>query len=174
VREYNADPLTLPEVSQLLWAAQGLTHPAGLRTAPSAGALYPLDIYLLAGHVTGLPVGVYHYQPLDHKLVQISTEDKRQDLYEAALSQNPVNDAPIVIVISAVYERTTGKYGQRGIQYVHMEVGFASQNVYLQAESLGLGTVFIGAFYDDQVKGILEMSEAEVPLGIMPVGRKGD
>jgi SagB-type dehydrogenase family enzyme len=93
-------------------------------------------------------------------------------LYEAALSQSSVKDAPIVIVISAIYERTTGKYGQRGIQYVHMEVGFAGENLYLQAESLDLGTVFIGAFHDDQVKGILGLSEAEVPLGIMPVGRK--
>lgn len=173
VRAYSHDPLTLAEVSQLLWAAQGLTHPAGLRTAPSAGALYPLDIYLLSGNVTGLPVGIYHYQPQDHKLLQIGTGDKRQDLYEAALQQSSVKDAPIVIVISAVYERTSGKYGQRGIQYVHMEVGFAAQNVYLQAESLGLGTVFIGAFYDDQVRGIMQMSEEEIPLGLMPVGRKG-
>ena len=172
VRTYSPEPLTLVEVSQLLWSAQGLTHPNGLRTAPSAGALYPLDIYLLAGNVTGLPAGLYHYQPRDHKLIQIGTGDKRQDLFEAALQQAPVRDAPVVFVISAVYERTTGKYGQRGIRYVHMEVGHAAQNVYLQAESLGLGTVFIGAFYEDEVKAILQISEEETPLGLMPVGRK--
>ena len=172
VRAYSLEPLTLAEVSQLLWAAQGLSHPDGLRTAPSAGALYPLDIYLLAGNVTGLPVGIYHYQPRDHKLVHMGTGDKRQDLFEAALRQSPVKDAPIVFVISAVYERTTGKYGQRGIRYVHMEVGHAAQNVYLQAESLDLGTVFIGAFHEDEVKAILQMSEEDTPLGLMPVGRK--
>ena len=92
-------------------------------------------------------------------------------MFEAALRQNPLKDAPIVFVISAVYERTTGKYGQRGIRYVHMEVGHAAQNVYLQAESLDLGTVFIGAFYDDEVKSILQMRKEETPLGLMPVGR---
>jgi SagB-type dehydrogenase family enzyme len=172
VRAYSLEPLTLAEVSQLLWAAQGLTHPDGLRTAPSAGALYPLDIYLLVGNVMGLPAGVYHYQPRDHTLILIGAGDKHQDLYEAALRQSPVKDAAIVFVISAVYERTTGKYGQRGIRYVHMEVGHAAQNVYLQAESLDLGTVFIGAFHEDEVKAILQMSEEETPLGLMPVGRK--
>ena len=172
VRAYSLDPLTVAEVSQLLWAAQGLTHPNGLRTAPSAGALYPLDIYLLAGNVTGLPVGIYKYQPRDHTVFQIGTGDKRQDLYEAALRQSSVKDAPIVLVICAVYERTTGKYGQRGIRYVDMEVGHAAQNIYLQSESLDLGTVFIGAFYDDDVKAILQMSEEALPLGLMPVGRK--
>jgi SagB-type dehydrogenase family enzyme len=172
VRAYSPEPLTAAEVSQLLWAAQGLTHPKGYRTAPSAGALYPLELYLLAGKVTGLPVGLYHYQPRDHTLVPLSTGDQRQALFEAALQQSAVKDAPIVLVISAVYERTTGKYGQRGIQYVHMEVGFAAQNVYLQAETLDLGTVFIGAFHDDQVKEILQMGEGETPLGLMPVGRK--
>ena len=171
IRAYSLEPLTLAEVSQLLWAAQGLSHSNGLRTAPSAGALYPLDIYLLAGNVMGLPVGIYHYQPRDHKLVLMVAGDKRQDLFEAALRQNPLKDAPIVFVISAVYERTTGKYGQRGIRYVHMEVGHAAQNVYLQAESLDLGTVFIGAFYDDKVKSILQMRKEETPLGLMPVGR---
>jgi SagB-type dehydrogenase family enzyme len=172
VRTYSLEPLSLAEVSQLLWAAQGLTHPNGLRTAPSAGALYPLDIYLLAGNVTGLSGGIYHYQPGDHTLVLMSTEDKRQDLYQAALQQSPVKDAPIVFVISAVYERTTGKYGQRGIRYVHMEVGHAAQNIYLQAESLGLGTVFIGAFHEDEVKEALNLGGEEINLGLMPVGRK--
>lgn len=171
-RAYSLDPLTLVEVSQLLWAAQGLTDPEGLRTAPSAGALYPLDIYLLARNVTGLPEGVYHYQPLDHMLTLIDIGDKQQGVFEAALEQSSVKDAPAVFVISAVYGRTTEKYGQRGIRYVHMEVGHAAQNVYLQAEALALGTVFVGAFHEDKVKVILQMSEEEVPLGLMPVGRK--
>ena len=172
VRGYSRDPLNLTEVSQLLWAAQGLTHPDGLRTAPSAGALYPLDIYLLAGDVADLPTGVYHYRPQDHTLMHISGDDKRQDLFDAALQQSPVKEAALVLVISAVYERTTAKYGDRGVRYVHMEVGHAAQNVYLQAESLALGTVFIGAFHEDEVKAVLQIREEEVPLGLMPVGRK--
>ena len=172
VREYGPEPLSLSEITQLLWAAQGITHPGGLRTAPSAGALYPLEVYLLAGNVTDLPAGIYHYHPQDHELILIAEGDQRQALCQAALSQNSVQDAAAVIVIAAVYERTTVKYGQRGIRYVHMEVGHAAQNIYLQAESLGLGTVFIGAFEDDEVNRVLHMSEDEQPLGLMPVGRK--
>jgi SagB-type dehydrogenase family enzyme len=172
VRAFSPAPLILTEVSQLLWAAQGITHPNGLRTAPSAGALYPLDIYLVVGNVTDLPAGVYHYTPRNHELILISEGDIRQNLFGAALQQSAVKDAAIVLVISAVYERTTTKYDQRGIQYVHMEVGHAAQNVYLQVESLDLGTVFIGAFHEDEVKAILQMSEEEIPLGLMPVGRK--
>jgi SagB-type dehydrogenase family enzyme len=122
------------------------------------------------GNVIDLPAGVYHYLPHDHELLHIMDRDSRQDLFEAALQQSAVKDAAIVLVICADYERTTVKYGQRGIQYVHMEVGNVSQNVYLQAESLGLGTVFIGAFHEDEVKAVLQMSEEETPLGLMPVG----
>jgi SagB-type dehydrogenase family enzyme len=172
VRSYTDEPLTLAEVSQLLWAAQGITSSSGGRTAPSAGALYPLEIYLLAGEISDLPAGIYHYTPGKHALALIIEGDQRQALYEAALSQNAVKDAAALIVITAVYERTTVKYGERGKQYVHMEVGSVAQNIYLQAVSLDLGTVFIGAFHDDQVKRILHLSKAEIPLGIMPVGRK--
>ena len=172
VRTYSPTPLSLSEVSQLLWAAQGLTHPEGMRTAPSAGALYPLEIYVVVGNVTNLPVGIYHYNPQEHGLIRIREGDIRQELFEAALRQSAVKDAAIVLIISAEYERTIVKYGQRGIQYVHMEVGHVSQNVYLQAESLGLGTVFIGAFHEDEVKTILHISVEETPLGLMPVGKK--
>ena len=172
VRSYSSDPLTLAEVSQLLWAAQGITDPDGYRTAPSAGALYPLDIFVVAGNVTGLPAGVYHYEPHGHELILTIEGDLRQNVYEAALQQSALKDAAIVIVITAVYERTTVKYGPRGIQYVHMEVGHAAQNIYLQVESLGLGTVFIGAFYEDRVKAVLQLGAEEIPLGLMPVGRQ--
>lgn len=172
LREYSDEPLTLAEVSQLLWAAQGITHPAGLRTAPSAGALYPLEIYLVAGEVDGLSAGVYHYLPEGHQLLLTLTGDTRRELSHAALGQSSVAEAPAVIVIAAVYERTKVKYGERGVQYVHMEVGAASQNIYLQAESLGLGTVFIGAFHDGRVSEILHLKADEHPLGLMPVGRK--
>jgi SagB-type dehydrogenase family enzyme len=170
-RSYKDRPLILAEISQLLWAAQGITDQRGLRTAPSAGALYPLEMYVVAGNVTDLPNGVYHYRPYRHELVRIIDGDKRNELCKAALGQTSVRNAAAVIVMSAAYERTTVKYGDRGIQYVHMESGHAAQNIFLQAVPLKLGSVVIGAFHDDAVKKVLKMPEREQPLYIMPVGR---
>ncbi len=171
VRSFKDSPLILAEVSQLLWAAQGVTSPRGLRTAPSAGALYPLEVYIVAGNVADLPDGVYHYRPAGHELVRVIKGDKRTELCSAALGPTSVRNAAAVIVFAAVYERTTVKYGDRGIQYVHMETGHAAQNVFLQTVPLNLGTVVIGAFYDDEVRKVLKMSDREQPLYIMPVGR---
>jgi SagB-type dehydrogenase family enzyme len=171
VRQYAPDPLTLAEVSQLLWAAQGINRPGGYRTAPSAGALYPLELYLVSGQVDQLPSGVYRYHPENHNLEQLMLGDFRLELSRAALNQEFIQDAPAVILISAVYQRTTGKYGERGIQYVHMEVGSAAENIYLQAVSLNLGTVFVGAFHDDQVKELLRLDAQEQPLCLLPVGK---
>ena len=171
VRSYKDSTLTLAEISQLLWAAQGITSSGGLRTAPSAGALYPLEVYIVAGNVDGLPNGVYHYRSHTHELAITVKGDKRNELCKAALGQTSVRNAAAVIVFSAVYERTSKKYGDRGIQYVHMEIGHAAQNVFLQAVPLELGTVVIGAFYDDAVKKALKMLDSEQPLYIMPVGR---
>lgn len=171
VRSFKDSPLSLAEVSQLLWAAQGITSPRGLRTAPSAGALYPLEIYVVAGNVDDLPEGVYNYRPVKHELVRVVKGDKRIELCDAALGQASVRNAAAVIVFAAVYERTTIKYADRGMQYVHMEAGHAAQNVFLQTVPLGLGTVVIGAFYDDAVKKVLNMSDREQPLYIMPVGK---
>jgi SagB-type dehydrogenase family enzyme len=172
LRAYARDPLTLAEVSQLLWAAQGVTDREGHRTAPSAGALYPLDLYLVVGNVEGLPRGFYKYRCRQHDLIRVGQEDLRPRLASAALEQECIRKGAAVIVLSAVYGRTTRKYGKRGIRYVHMEVGHVAQNVYLQAISLGLGTVFIGAFNDDEVKEILSLPREEEPLGLMPVGRR--
>jgi SagB-type dehydrogenase family enzyme len=171
VRDYTDRPVKLTEASQLLWAAQGITRSGGKRTAPSAGALYPLEVYLVVGEVSGLSSGVYKYLPSDHELVKVGDGDRRADLITAALSQESIEEAPAAIVITAIYERTTVKYGERGIRYVHMEVGSAAQNVYLQAVSLDLGTVFIGAFHDQEVKQALNLPADEQPLCIMPVGR---
>jgi SagB-type dehydrogenase family enzyme len=173
VRNYKDEPLTLAEVSQLLWAAQGITDKAnGLRTAPSAGALYPLETYLVAGKVTGLPAGLYKYKPRGHELEKIADGDKRTELSKAALGQSSVSQAPVVIAISVVYERITGKYGQRGIRYADMETGHVGENVALQAVALGLGTVMVGAFNDDSVKKVLALPTEEKPLYLIPVGRK--
>ncbi len=172
IRGYKDEPLELAEVSQLLWAAQGITDLRNLRTAPSAGALYPIETYLVAGNVSGIAAGIYKYNPHLHELVKVVEGDKRAELCDAALGQAFVGDAPAAIVFSAVYERTTGKYGERGTQYVHMEAGHASQNVYLQAVSLNIGTVAVGAFNDDEVKAVMEMPANEYPVYLMPIGRK--
>lgn len=172
VREYAVANLTLQEVSQLLWAAQGITGPQGLRTAPSAGALYPLEVYVVVGDVDKLTPGVYKYRPDGHELQESLDGDKRAELADAALGQAWISRAAVNIVITAVYERTTVKYGDRGVRYVHLEAGHVAQNVYLQAVALDLGLVSVGAFYDEQVKSILSLQENEQPLYIIPVGRK--
>jgi SagB-type dehydrogenase family enzyme len=171
-REYSDERLAIAELSQLLWAAQGITDPRGFRTAPSAGALYPLELYVASGNVSGLADGVYKFKPQGHELRRVAKGDKRSELSNAALGQSHVKNAAAVIIFSAVYERTTEKYGERGIRYVHMEVGHAAQNVYLQAVSSNLGVVFVGAFEDKAVKKIVKMSANERPLGLMPVGKK--
>jgi SagB-type dehydrogenase family enzyme len=172
-REYGREPLALGEIGQLLWAAQGVTNRhQGLRAAPSAGALYPLESYVLAGRVTGLPAGVYRYRPEEHLLDRLFEGDRRDSLCRAALSQHSISLAPAVLVFAAVFARTTAKYGRRGIRYVYMDLGHATQNLYLQAESLGLGTVFIGAFDDGAVRRVLDLPAGEEPLAVMPVGRR--
>jgi SagB-type dehydrogenase family enzyme len=170
VRNYAALPLTLAELSQLLWAAQGISNPRGLRTTPSAGALYPLEIYSVAGNVDGLASGVYKYDCLNHVLVKTGDSDIRAELFDAALRQGSIKTAPLVMVICAVYQRVTAKYGDRGIRYTDMEAGHAAQNIYLQAESLGLVTVAIGAFHDSKVKKIVNLVKTEQPLYLMPIG----
>lgn len=173
IRDYTDEALSLEEVSQLLWAAQGITEAWGGRTAPSAGALYPLEVYLVVGNVENLTPGVYQYRPDGHELVKVKDGDVRAELAEAALGQDSVRNGAIDIVIAAVYERTTVKYGERGVRYVYMEAGHAAQNVYLQATALDLGTVTIGAFYDDGVRDIVGMPGDLAPLYVIPVGKKG-
>lgn len=170
VRHFSRKPLALRHVSQILWAAQGITSPAGYRTAPSAGALYPLEVYLAAGMVEGLAAGVYHYRPGGHELVLLHKGDVRPGLTGDALGQSAVNYGALCLVIAAVYGRTTGKYGSRGMQYVHLDAGHAAQNICLQATALGLGTVPIGAFYDERVCKTLHLPGGVVPLYLLPVG----
>ncbi len=171
IRTYRNIPLNLTQISQLLWSAQGITDMGrGLRTAPSAGALYPLEVYLLAGNINELAAGIYRYIPEKHKLVLILSGDQREALYDVSLRQSSVKEAPAVLVFSAFFERTTRRYGERGIRYVYMEAGHAAQNVYLQAVSLGLGTVVIGAFDDQGVKKVMNLAEEEEPLYIIPLG----
>jgi SagB-type dehydrogenase family enzyme len=171
LRKFAHAPLPLSAVSQLLWAAQGITHPDGMRTAPSAGALYPLEVYLVAGAVMGLEPGVYHYQPSRHQLVLVTEGDVRVGVARAALGQDWISEAPAILVLGAVYERTERKYRQRTARYVHIESGHAAQNVYLQAEALGLGTTIVGAFHDGDLTRVVGLPGRVKPLALLPVGR---
>jgi SagB-type dehydrogenase family enzyme len=171
VRKLAGDPLPLTAVSQLLWAGQGITSRSGLRTAPSAGALYPLLLYAVAGRITELEAGIYRYIPGEHILEAVLAGDLLEDLCAAALGQGAIRRSALCLVLTAVYERTTGKYGRRGVQYVHLDAGHAAQNICLQATALGLGTVPIGAFDDDRVKSTLRLPAEEAPLYILPVGK---
>ncbi len=172
VRRYRSEALTLAQVSQLLWAAQGVTDPRGFRAAPSAGATYPLETYVVAGAVSGLSPGVYKYRPATHDIVMVAAGDRRRELMAASYGQTWVGSGPMTLVFCAVYERTTGRYGKRGVRFVDMEAGHASQNVYLQAVSLGLGTVAVGAFDEDQVARVVQSGRDEVPLYMMSVGQR--
>ncbi len=184
VRLFSRDALSLVEVSQLVWAAQGVTLKSGpppgwswgswqggKRTAPSAGALYPLELYLLAGNIEGLRPAVYKYKPQTHELLAVEAGDKRRALARAALGQNWMDDVPCVFVIAAVYKRTEVKYRERAPRYVHMEAGHAVENICLQSVALGLGSTMVGAFNDEEVKSLLRMPEEEQPLAIVPVGK---
>ncbi|MFC2022600.1 SagB/ThcOx family dehydrogenase [Chloroflexota bacterium] len=172
VRGFSAEPVTLTQLSQVLWAAQGTTDSWGSRAAPSAGATYPLEVFVACGvgGVQGLDAGVYHYIPVNHKLVLEQEGDTKAELARAALDQEYVSEAPVDIVICADYPKTLKRYGSRGERYVHMEVGHAGQNICLEATALGLATVVVGAFNDDSVRGALRLERRLTPLYIMPVG----
>lgn len=174
VRAYSARSLTLQQVAHLLWAAQGRNDPSGMRTAPSAGALYPLELLVAAGDVAGLDPGVYRYRPQQHTLEMLHSGDRRDRLARAALGQSWVADSAAILIITAIYERTTRKYGERGRRYVHIEIGHAAQNALLQAASLDLGAAVVGAFDDAAVASLLDLPAPEQPLYLLPVGWPAD
>ena len=171
VRSFTDQPISLEHLSQLAWSAQGITDPQReYRAAPSAGATYPLELLLVVGSAAELKPGVYRYDPVDHTLTLLIGGDDRAALAEAALGQSFIAEAPVVIVYTGVLARTARRYGDRAERYVWMEVGHAAQNVSLQAVSLGLGSVVVGAFHDDSVANLLNLSAGERPLYIQPVG----
>lgn len=170
VREFAPGALTLDEVSRLVWAAQGVTAPER-RTAPSAGATYPLEVYLVAGDAGNLAAGVYRYRPDGHRLELVADGDIRLPLADAALGQTWISKAAMVVVIAAAFERTTSHYGKRGERYVYIEAGHAAQNLLLQATALGLGARPVGAFNDLGVTHLLHLPGGETPLYLVPVGR---
>jgi SagB-type dehydrogenase family enzyme len=179
-RSFTGEAISAEDLSQLLWAAYGITWPlsghpltqGGLRTTPSAGALFPLKIYVLAGKVKGIEPGVYRYSSREHKLMRVIDKDVREQLSYAALRQEMIKTAPAVIFYSADFGLNTVKYGDRGRErYVCMDLGHSAENVYLQAEALHLGTCAIGAFNDQAVRNVMQLPENEEPLYIMPVGQ---
>ncbi|MDI6644869.1 MAG: SagB/ThcOx family dehydrogenase [Methanobacteriaceae archaeon] len=173
IRNFQEKPLTLKELAQLLWAAQGITDKKNdLRTVPSAGAIYPLEIYIVIGEdgVNGLTSGFYHFNPIRNELDYIRKGDMRLNLSNTAYGQESIKKAPVTIIITGVYSRTQNRYGDRGIQYVHMEAGHSGQNLYLQAEALELGTVVIGSFSNEDVQTVLKLPNDHTPLYLVPVG----
>lgn len=172
-RRFADRPLSLKQLSALLWSAQGITGPQGrMRASPSAGATFPLETFAAVGDggIKDLGQGIYRYVPSDHELARRGTEDIRRGVASAALGQNFVAAAPVAILLAAQYGRTTAQYGDRGHRYVLMEAGHASQNIYLQAESLGLATVAVGAFRDGPMARIFDLPGELDPLYLMPVG----
>jgi len=172
VRRFKAEPLTLEQLSQLLWSAQGITGTGGGRAAPSAGATYPLEVFIVVGeHGTqDLDAGIYHYDAGNHSISLQQTGDLRQKLADTALGQSSIARCPVAMVICAIHPRTAYRYGRRGERYVHMEVGHVGQNVSLQAVALGLRTVMVGAFEDEEVQKALKLEEQFKPLYIIPIG----
>lgn len=174
VRRYRRESLSLFHLSQILWAAQGLTDAReGLRAAPSAGATYPLEVYVFVGRggVEGLEEGIYHYNVKNHSLHLHKGGDLKEELAVAALDQEFVAQAPVDIVICAVYERTSWRYRRRADRYVHMEVGHVGENIHLQAAALGLAVVMVGAFEDERVSMVMDLDEKIKPLYIIPLGK---
>jgi SagB-type dehydrogenase family enzyme len=166
IRSYKEEPLTLPELSQILWAAQGITEPKrGLRTAPSPRAVYLLEVYVLPGNVTNLPVGMYKYQPQGHELVKIADGDKKAELFKA-VGQAPIKNAPLALVITGLSEKTQNP------AWVYLEAGHVAENVYLQSVSLKLGTVAMAGFKEDEVRKVLNLPKKERVIYIMPIGKK--
>ncbi len=175
VRNFASRPLTLAQVSQLLWGADGVSDPRGLRTAPSAGATYPLELYLVTGErgVGDLAPGVYRYLPQTHALEPTAAKgDLRAQVARVSLHQTWMAEAPVMVIIAAEYSRCMARYGNRGVQYTHMEVGHVGQNLFLQAEALGLACGIVGAFEDRGLSQALKLPANHEPLLVMPVGFK--
>lgn len=170
VRDYAGEPLTLTQLARLLWAGQGVTSADGLRTAPSAGALYPLELYVAVSRVAALARGVYRYVPNAHALVRVLDREVHQALTAAAFDQEAIAQAALVLAFVALPARTERRYGERAWRYIHIEVGHAAQNVWLQAVALGLVAVVIGAFDDAMVQRLLGLPDGVVPLYLMPIG----
>ncbi len=174
VRSFSPQPITIQQLSQLLFAAQGITEDHGFkRAAPSGGALYPLDIYAVVGEksVAGIDAGIYHYLPGGHRIELTAVGDRRVPIARASLHQMWMAQPPLNFVITAEYDRICSKYGKRGVRYAMIEAGHVGQNIFLQAETLGLKAGIVGAFADVQLIQAMDIPRQHEPLLVMPVGR---
>lgn len=176
-REYTEEPLLLEDLATILYYTVGITGRAWWggpkRVYPSAGALQPIEAYLVASRVLGLEPGIYHYNPGRHALEQLRAGNYSSELAKAALEQEHVAAAPASVILTAVYVRTASKYGTRSCRYIHLDAGFAGENLYIAVEALGLATVAVGAFYDRMVCRLLDIDcVTEIPMLIFPIGRR--
>ena len=175
IRSFASRGITLKDFSQMLWAAQGIIEEGGFRrSVPSGGALYPLDVYAVVGEngVQEIESGVYHYEPRTHEITLVKEGDLRRELAKAALGQRWMAGAPVSLIVTAEYKRSSSKYGERGVRYSMIEAGHVGQNIFLQAEALGLGAGIVGAFHDQEVIWVAKLNQGHEPLLIMPVGFK--
>jgi len=179
-REYLPHPISLLELSQLLFFSYGpteLTYAYGvrdfpLRAAPSAGALYPIEVYPIVNYVEGLPMGLYHYRTKDHSLEKLCEKDFREEIVRACMDQDFMARAAVIFALTAVYERCMWKYLVRSYRYIHLDCGHLAQNLYLLAEALNLGACDIGAFYDDEVNNLLNLNpQEEFTVLLVTVGK---
>ena len=166
VHDLLPDPVSDEELSQLLWAAQGVTGPVGERTVPSPGGLYPLVVQVLTD------AGTHRYIPAEHRLERVDAEDRRKRLAHACLEQDFVASAPLVLVLASMRRRARGRYGARAERYAMLEAGHAAQNVLLAAVALGLAGVPVGAFYDAEVSRDAALAKDEAALYVLPLGRR--
>lgn len=176
VRSFRKKTITQQQLSQILWAAQGITEEGGFkRAAPSAGALYPADVYAVVGDkgVQDVPEGVYLYDPGDHAIEKIHDRDEREAVAMASVRQMWMAEAPVIFIITCEYDRITVKYGERGIRYAFIEVGHIGQNIFLQCQALGLVAGIVGAFHDKEVAQSIKAQRNHEPLIIMPIGWEG-
>ncbi len=173
-REFSSRGIAMSQLSQLLWASQGIRR-GYYRTVPSAGATYPLEVFVVVGEdgVESLDGGVYRYVHQDHSIINHLPGDLRKGLCSACLGQDFIRRVPLSFVVCAEYSRTTDSYGDRGVRYVHMEVGHLGQNLALQGEGLGLCSVMVGAFRDENVSRVLNLPPELKPLYVIPVGYSG-
>jgi SagB-type dehydrogenase family enzyme len=165
--------MNLERLARLLWAAQGVTRSDGGRAAPSAGGLYPLTLYVAAGHVTGLPAGIYRYAAAEHTLRLVRSGDARAEIAAAAYGQDWIADSPAVALIAADYGRTAARYGDRARRYVDVEAGHAAQNLCLEAVALALGAAVVGAFDDAELGLAARLPKRQAPVLLVPVGQPG-
>jgi SagB-type dehydrogenase family enzyme len=176
IRSFTEEPLTLAEITQLCWAAQGVTDDKGHRTSPSAMATYPLEVYLLAGNVTGLPDGVYHYSPQGHNLTTVSTGNKIPELFNSSMGgkEDWRKGAPAVFIVTGVFERINKIPGQDLSRFVYVEAGTASENLLLEVVALGLGATYTAGFDENKTIEYLHLAYGETPIAIIPVGHKAE